>query len=180
MVRFRVLFIAIVLGIAALATPSYAKGSSGLSTKKPIEIAADALEVLQEKGKAEFKGNVEATQGMMKLKADRMLVHYINGKDRKASDNAISLIEVFGNVFLSTPNETAKGDNGEYNVEKEVLILTGDVAITKDKNIIKGHRIVYNLATGKTRMEGGNATGSKESGAAPSSGRVRGLFVPKE
>jgi lipopolysaccharide export system protein LptA len=45
--------------------------------------------------------------------------------------------------------------------------------LTRDKNVLKGDRLTYNLATGKSAISGGGA-------AAKSGGkdRVRALFVP--
>jgi lipopolysaccharide export system protein LptA len=118
-------------------------------TKLPVEISSDTLEVLQQQNKAIFKGNVIAVQGKIRLNADTMIVHYKQKSDQpgqpaspaqpapagktdapgssaQGSMGAISLIEVEGNVFMATPEESAKGDKGNYQVDEKLLHLTGD------------------------------------------------------
>ena len=59
-----------------LATPALAQegflGQMGepIDTSQPIEVAADALEVIQSEQMAVFTGNVDAIQGDMRLQAD--------------------------------------------------------------------------------------------------------------
>jgi lipopolysaccharide export system protein LptA len=152
-------------GTAALAQT---KIDNAYDTSLPIEITADALEVQQDPGVAVFRGNVDAVQGDMNLRADQLTVHYRQGAD---SPNSISLIQADGNVFLSSPTEMAQGSQGIYNVDADTLELVGSVVLTRGESVIRGNRLVLNLATGKSKMESGAAkTGTRE--------RVRALFVP--
>jgi lipopolysaccharide export system protein LptA len=140
---------------------------------KPIEIQADSLEVLQKDKVALFQGKVEAKQGNVSLKADSMRVYY---KEKKAGEqNSVSKIDVIGNVFLATPKETIQGAKGIYDVENALITLTDNVIITRDKNVLKGSDLTYNLKTGRSEMKGSAAVGDKTG-----SGRVRGVFVPEK
>lgn len=141
----------------------------------PIDISADALEVLQKEQKAVFAGNVIARQGEITLTSDRMTVTY--AKEQKASGNAISKLEVEGHVFFASPGESASGDVGVYDVNQKIISLLGNVVLTKGKNVLKGERMDYNLASGRSVVKGaGGVTASGQ----PKSGRVRGLFVPEK
>ena len=80
-------------------------------------------------------------------------------------------IEAEGGVFFATPLETAQGDKGFYNVDTNTIDLLGNVLLTRDKNVLKGTRLTYNLQTGRSILTGGAAAGS---------GRVRGLFLPNQ
>lgn len=140
---------------------------------KPIEIQADRLEVLQKDKVALFQGKVEAKQGNVRLKADEMRVYY---KEKKAGEqNAVSKIDVVGNVFMATPKETVQGAKGVYDVDNSRIILTDNVIITRDKNVLKGSSLTYDLKTGRSEMKGG-VTADDKAG----SGRVRGVFVPEK
>lgn len=132
----------------------------------PIEITADALEVQQDNAIAVFTGNVRAVQGNILIAADRIQVAYAQGGD---GADAIRSIDAEGNVFFSTSTETAEGDAGVYDVDNGIITLTGSVVLTRGENVVRGNRLVLNLATGVSRIEG-----------APDGdgGRVRGLFVP--
>ena len=164
-------------------------------THLPIEISSDTLEVLQHENKAIFKGNVVAVQGKLRLKSDVMVVHYKQKKEEPGTGKpepkpqappqpdqsqgamgAITRIDVEGNVFVASPEESAKGDKGDYDVETKTIHLFGDnVTLTRDKNILRGTALEYNLETGRSLLTNGTDVVNGKPG-----GRVRGVFVPAE
>lgn len=140
----------------------------------PIEITADSLEVLQPDRTATFRGNVHAKQGEVVLTAQQMTVHY-RVKDERAGDlGAVSKIDAAGNVVLTTPEDTAKGDSGTYNVDERKIWLVGNVTLLRGQNVLQGSRVEYSFATGKSLLTSGVA----KAGDKP--GRVKALFVPEE
>lgn len=152
--------------------------------RTPIEITADALEVLQEENRAIFSGHVVAVQGDLRLTANNMTVYYNpdankakNEKAKSTKNNAIDKIDALGNVLLATPDETASGKHGIYDVQKQNIRLTGDVKLTRGQNILEGDALVYSFATGKSKITSAAATAKSGSGKK-SSKRVRALFVP--
>lgn len=136
-------------------------------TSAPIEITADTLEVKQNQQLAIFRGKVDAVQGDMRLRAEVLVVHY---RDNKANPEqpGISKIEADGNVFVSSPQETAQGARGVYDVDRARIDLTGGVVLTQGENVVRGENLEMNLATGESKVV------SSKTGT----GRVRGLFVP--
>ena len=78
-------------------------------TSQPIEINADSLEVLQDEQVAVFRGNVDAVQGGIRLKADELRVHYRTENTDSGGDIAGSImrIDATGSVFVSSASETA-------------------------------------------------------------------------
>lgn len=146
---------------------------------QPIAITADSLIVEQQSSLARFKGNVEAKQGDVNLRSQEMIVHYrMSGgaaaPAEKSADgkDAVSKIEVIGKVFLSTPQETAQGNQGVYDVDKRLVTLTGNVVLTRGQNVITGDDLVYNMATGVSEIKYVEKPGQK------TKKRVQGLFVP--
>jgi len=138
----------------------------------PIEITADTLEVRQSENLAIFRGDVDAIQGDMLLKADMLIVHYRDNKE-SPDEPGISQIDAEGNVFVSSPNETAQGARGIYDVDNKKIWLTGQVVLTQGDNIIQGEQLELDLVTGKSKvLSAVNEDGERE--------RVRGLFVPKK
>ena len=137
----------------------------------PIEISADALEVQQELNLATFSGNVQVQQGAIRLRANVLKVHYRPQKGDASVQGAISRIDAKGKVFFSSPGQTAQGDSSIYDVDKGLITMLGNVVLTRDKNVIRGNRLVLNLTTGRSKVEGA---------AGKSGGRVRGLFVPNK
>ena len=148
---------------------AWAEIGQGYDTSLPIEITADSLEVRQEEQIAVFRGNVDAVQGDLNLRADELTVYYRTGDE---NGNSVRLIEAHGNVFLSSPTEMAQGENGVYNVDADTVELTGTVVLTRGETVIRGDRLEMDLATGRSRvLSGGVETGGE--------GRVKALFVPK-
>ena len=134
-------------------------------SKLPIEITADSLEVKQNEQLAVFRGHVDAKQGKMRLTANEVWVRYRPESDGE-SQGTISQINATGGVVFSTPSETARGDTGVYDVDDQVITLTGSVVLTRGGSVIRGEKLVLNLATGQSKIE--------------STQRVRGLFQPKK
>lgn len=177
-----IIMLTLVLAGFVLADAAHAQSLKKFDTSQPIEITADALEVLQKEQKAVFKGNVLAKQGVLQLTSDSMVVHYHTTEDNKQeSDQAVSRIEVVGNVFLATPEESARGHRGIYDVDGNVIKMRGDVVLTKGKSVIKGDKLDYDLETGLSHLVGDQGVSQKETGEpSATGGRVRGLFVPEK
>jgi lipopolysaccharide export system protein LptA len=160
---------------AALAGPP--AWSQGLQhdSSQPIEITADSLEVVQDQQVATFLGNVDAVQGDLVLTSDQLRVHYRGDADTPGvSAGSIRRIEAIGNVFMSSPEETAQGDFGVYDVDGGLLTLEGSVVLTRDDNVVRGERLEIDLATGRSQMF---AAVPSTAGGTPGQ-RVKAVFVP--
>lgn len=158
---------------------------------KPIEIVADRLQVDQGQQLATFSGNVDAVQGGMNLRADKLRVFYADAAAQRPAggsaggggaagggglagggDQSIRRIEAEGNVLLTQPGETAEGDAGVYDPVAETLVLEGDVVLTRGQNVVRGNRLDSNLASGVSVVTA--APGGKRDQ------RVRALFVQEQ
>ena len=154
----------------------------------PIEINSDSLEVLQRDNKAIFTGHVVALQGDVKLKSEKMTVFYKSKanpdakkptKDKSPTSaisgkTSIEKIVVEKKVLLTTPEETASGAGGVYDVVGQKIFLNDDVVLTRGKNVLKGNRLVYDFTTGKSVMN----SSADSTGNNKTKQRVKALFVP--
>jgi lipopolysaccharide export system protein LptA len=155
--------------------PAQGQLARGADTDQPIKIDADSLEVQQAKNLAIFKGNVEAVQGRINIRANEIRVWYQGKDDKKAgkpaaagdpaSGSTIIRIDAIGKVFVSSPDETAQGDLGVYDVPGKRITLTGNVVLTRGENVIRGEKLILNIATGRSEIHGGKR-------------RVHGIFQP--
>lgn len=172
--------LAISAALTGLMAVSGAAQDMKMDSRQPIEITADSLEVMQQEQMAEFSGNVVAVQGNIRIASDRMKVFYRSGDEAKGDAQAVSRIEVHGNVFISSPTETARGKQGIYDVDANHLTLMGDVVLTRGENVVKGETLKYDLTSGKSQIVGSGDTAGGSAGNAEGGkkGRVRGLFVP--
>lgn len=160
----------------AASTTAHAQLGKKSASKEPIEISSDALDVQQNEHKAIFTGNVIAVQGTSKMRSEKMTVFYAGDDANAGSTEAgqgIKRIEATGNVVFTTATETAVGDMGIYDVAADTIDLIGkNVTLTRDKNVLKGTKLNYNMSTGRSILTGGATNGGGSS-------RVHGLFVPK-
>lgn len=172
--------LAALLGPIALGSERAASQSLDHDSSKPIEISADSLEVAQEEQVATFAGNVDAVQGDLVLSADELKVHY-EGKGSgiaAGSSSTIRRIDAAGHVILASPQETAEGDHGTYDVPAKMVTLEGSVVLTRGANVIRGERLEMDLVSGKSRIIGTETT--VVDGDRKTSGeRVKALFTPK-
>lgn len=156
------------LWVLVCAAPALAQGIADHDASLPIDIEADRLEVQQANESAIFFGNVDVQQGNLDLKSDQLEVFYaLEGNG--ASAQAVKRIVAKGNVFITSPEETAQGDEGVYSLTDETLVLTGNVVLTRGDNVIRGGRLDIDLAASVATMRAAENQ---------SNGRVRALFVP--
>ncbi|MFC3230430.1 lipopolysaccharide transport periplasmic protein LptA [Marinibaculum pumilum] len=170
--------LAVALALLPLAPPAVAQlGTGSHDSSQPIEVISDELEVQQANNLAIFSGNVDAIQGEMRLRADKLTVHYRNNDQAEAqaeaagaeAGGAITKIVAEGQVFVSSPKETGQGDVGVYDVEGQTIVLEGkEVVLTQGDNVIRGARAVMDLETGRSVVQ------------TKPGGRVRGLFIPNQ
>ena len=190
--------------VAAAHTQTTATQGPAIQRDKPIDISSDKLDVYQDEHKAVFTGNVIAAQGTTNMRSVKMTVFYRgedgankdgkkppvpapaaavkNDKTQEEKAQGIEKIVAEENVFFTTPTETARGDIATYYADSDTIVLTGgSVILTRDQNILKGTKLVYNMATDRsvlTSENGATVPGSTADGVAKPA-RVHGLFVPK-
>jgi lipopolysaccharide export system protein LptA len=183
----RMIIAVLALCVATEAVAATAKAPVPFAGNKgtPIDVTSDQLDVQQENNIAIFTGHVVAIQGNMRLTSQKMVVHYKQreqgdaGKPKKSGDDAISQssiekIDVEGDVFLTTPTQTASGATGVYDLDQHTITLNTGVVLTKDKNTLKGDHLLYHVDTGKSTLTSDSSpqqTGGKGK-------RVRALFIP--
>lgn len=141
-----------------------------------IEVESDSLEIVKDEETAVFRGNVTATQGSLGLRADILTVKYQPSEQSTDTGSPFSRIDATGNVVLTSQDETATGDWAVYEVDGKTITLGGTVVLTRGGNIIKGQRLIIDLVTGRSIMDGGDIA----VGAGAGRQRVRAVFMPEK
>lgn len=140
----------------------------------PVRIESDELEVRDRERMAIFTGNVVVRQGDTTLRTPRLEVHYTAATSPEAAEQpgagqAISRLAARGGVVVETRDQKATGDWADFDMETQEITLGGEVVLSQGQNVLRGGRLVVNLASGTSRLL---SAGSAESG------RVQGLFIP--
>ena len=184
--------LALATALAGAASAQGGKGSGGAngsggasalgnlgSSREPISIDADRLDVYDKEGRAVFTGNVVAVQGETNMRCSEMNVFYESKRDKKgepapaggssgspgglAQDSAIKKILCKGPVVIKTKTQTATGDRAEFDRVINKVFLIGNATLSDGPNVTRGERVAYDLNTQVANIEGG---------------RVRALIVP--
>ncbi len=166
---------------AAPTAPAAASGglsAFSLNRNAPIDIAAPKLTIYDKDKLAHFTGGVEAAQGDSRMTSRELKVHYIGGglagadagrKDVRtgAKDDAkVRLIEAVDDVHLATANgQQASSRHLVFDAEKQTVLLEHDVVLMRADDVLKGERMIADLATGVSRFE--------------PEGRVKGHFAAR-
>lgn len=161
-----------------------AAGAQGLSLKNhdsnaPVDWLADHIEVQDKASRALLTGNVHVVQADMTIDSARMTVAY--SKATKAGgDPQIDRIDASGGVTVVDPSERAKGSYGIYDLNRRLITLIGNVQLIRNGNTVNGARLVMDLTTGRSTVDG-NAVGGGAGATGKSGGRVTGRFtVPQK
>ena len=119
----------------------------------PTEITADSLEWNDAAATATAEGNAVARQTGRTLRAGRFVAYAVRGED--GSVGGIGLIEASGGVEYATAAETARGDQGRYDITGGVITLTGNVELERDGSVLRGETLTIDLTAGTSRVTGG-------------------------
>jgi lipopolysaccharide export system protein LptA len=140
---------------------------------QPVKIESDKLEVRDKDKMATFTGNVHVTQGDTELRSKAMKVFYVDTSKpdpvppnamKTASPGAppgsgqqqqIRRIEATGGVVVTQKDQTAAGDNGIFDMPSNTVTLNGNVVVTHGKDVVQGQRLVVDLNTGVSTIDGG-------------------------
>jgi len=156
------LAMAVLAGVALAALPALAQ-TGGLPFRDgsgPIEIVVDGSVEWQQKAKTFVaRGNARARQDDVTVRADVLTAHY---RDSKDGGTEIWRIEADGNVRIAAPDRVATGERGEYDVDKQVLVLTGKPEFERgDDRITADDRLEFRQDE-RRAVAVGNATATRD------------------
>ena len=152
-INFKLLFV--ICWIAAL--PLQALGDDS-----PIFIEADHMSSTEKNNTVLFTGDVDAKQGDLRIRSDKMTVYYTEKKeqDEKKPADATQQVEKLvceGNVEITRDNWLGTSDNMIYLSEAQQVILTGNAKAWQDQNMVGGDKIIYYMNEGRSEVIGGTS-----------------------
>jgi lipopolysaccharide export system protein LptA len=134
-------------------------------------VEADRIEVQDRSDRAVFSGNVKVRQGGLALDAARLSVTYASG----GSGVDIQRLDASGGVVVRSASETARGSVAIYDLNRRLITMVGGVTLQQGANTINGGRLVIDLNSGRSVIDGSAVGGGNISGG--SGGRVTGRFT---
>lgn len=145
------------------------------NSRAPVSYSADRIELQDRQNRVVLSGGVRIEQAGLTVRAARTLVNYSN-----ADQLSIERITATGGVTVSRGNETARGDVAIYDFDRRIITMAGNVRINRGGDTLNGGRLVIDLASGVSSVDGRAAGSSPVAGSEASGGRVSGRFeVPQ-
>jgi lipopolysaccharide export system protein LptA len=150
---------------------------------QPIQIEAASLEMRDKKKEATFSGNVKVVQGDTTMTSKTLVVFYDatpapapppNAKASKSApiqsatpgpggSSSIRRLEAKGSVVVTQKDQVVTGETAVFDTRSNLITMLGGIVLTQGKNVLRGDRLMVDIATGVSRVES-------------DSGRVQGLF----
>jgi lipopolysaccharide export system protein LptA len=138
---------------------------------QPVKIQADGLVVRDKDKMATFTGNVHVIQGDTEMRSKILVVFYVDVNKPGptpattmktaqsgapgSGDQQIRRIEATGGVLVTQKDQNAAGDSGIFDMQSNTVTLNGNVVVTHGKDVVRGQRLVVDLGSGVSRIDGG-------------------------
>ncbi|MCW1431802.1 LptA/OstA family protein [Novosphingobium sp. JCM 18896] len=153
-----------------------AQAIAGHNSNAPVNYAADRIELQDKAKRVVLSGNVDITQGDLRVRASRSTVAYTDTDSLK-----IQRLDATGGVTVTRGNESARGDVAVYDFNRRIITMAGNVALRRGTDTLNGGRLVMDLNSGVSSVDGRSGGSSSAVGGTTSrGGRVSGSFsVPK-
>jgi lipopolysaccharide export system protein LptA len=155
-----------------------AQAIAGHNSNAPVNYAADRIELQDKQNRVILSGNVAISQGDLQLRAARTLVNYPDAGSLK-----IQRIMATGGVTVTRGNERAVGDVAVYDFNRRIITMAGNVHLNRGGDTLNGGRLVIDLNSGISSVDGSASGSSSVTGvtSGSSNGRVSGTFsVPQK
>jgi len=145
-----------VVAVAVVALPALAQIGQ---RDAPIEITSAQSEYLQNEGRGVYTGNVVATQGDAQIKTDKLTAVCSKGPagaNGEPSCDELEQLIAEGSVYYMAPDVRIRGDRAQYDFPSDTITITGEVILSRGEDgVVKGTRVVYSIAEGRTVITAG-------------------------
>jgi lipopolysaccharide export system protein LptA len=142
---------------------------------QPVRIESDSLDVRTKDNVATFTGKVHVVQGDTDLRSQSLVVFYEDNdakgtgvrtaKPGPGGNSQIKRLEAIGNVVVTQKDQTVTGDKGVFEMRANTVTLSGNVVLSQCQNVMRGERLIVDLTTGASRVEGGRVQGLFQRGS---------------
>jgi lipopolysaccharide export system protein LptA len=131
---------------------------------QPVKIQAASLEIREKDKRATFTGDVHLVNGDTEMRCKSLVVFYdddAKAQNMKAADpgpngeRQITRIEAKGGVTVTQKDQNAVGESATFNMRENTVTLIGNVIVTRGGDVLRGQRLMVDLTSGVSKMDGG-------------------------
>jgi lipopolysaccharide export system protein LptA len=127
---------------------SIAFGDRQQDTDAPIDVTSAQLAIDENANTALFTGDVVVVQDAMTLYAPWVKVYYLEDQ------SGISHMHAKDGVTLIQGDEAAEGETADYDLQKDQIVMNGDVLVTQKLSAIAADKMTIKLEDGTALMTG--------------------------
>lgn len=160
-------FLAVLASFALFSSASPAQSIRNHNSNAPVNFDAGSLELQDRADRVVLTGGVTATQAGLTMKASRVTAAYTSG-----GGIDVNRLDATGGVIITKDDLRATSNAAVYDLDSSLITLIGDVKLVQGANRLNGGRLVIDLNSGRSTINGGGAAGVNNSG-----GRVTGTFT---
>ena len=137
--------------------------TNSFALEQPITIEADHMTSTEKTYSVVFTGDVDAKQGDIRIRADKMTVYYTKPEKKakkgakKASQQVEKLVCV-GNVEVTRGEWLGTGKKMIYLSDERQVILMDSAKAWQGQNMVSGSKIIYYLDEGRSEVIGGRTS----------------------
>ncbi|SDP57347.1 lipopolysaccharide export system protein LptA [Desulforhopalus singaporensis] len=129
----------------------------------PIQVEADHMTSTEKTNSVTFTGDVDAKQADVRIRSDKMVVHYRENKTKQSSSKEVEKLVCTGNVELTRAEWLGTSKKMIYLAKERQVILTGNAKAWQGQNMVSGEKIIYYLDEGRSEVIGGpRVTGAEQ------------------
>ena len=149
------------------------------NSNAPVDFDAGRIELQDNQNRVSLSGNVIVKQAGLTVRSSRMLINYTD-----AGSLQIQRLTATGGVQVTRGSEAASGDVAVYDFNRRIITIAGNVKLRRGGDTLNGGRLVIDLKSGVSSVDG-RASGSSSVTGDPttstsSTGRVSGTFSVPE
>jgi lipopolysaccharide export system protein LptA len=162
MTRTLIFVLAAAIGIAVSPSTTIAQSLNFGSGDAPIEVFADnGIEWQQDRLVFVARGNARAVRGPVTVFADELRAYY---RENSGGNTDIWRLDAIGKVRIKSPDGTAYGEQGVYNVDDGILVLSGgkQVKLVTPTDLITADRQLEYWEKRQMAVARGNAMAKRE------------------
>jgi lipopolysaccharide export system protein LptA len=155
---------------AVIGTSAPAQVIRGHNSSAPVNFSAGAIELQDRADRVILTGGVTATQAGLTMSAARVTAAYTSG-----GGIDVNRLDAVGGVTITKDDLRATSEAAIYDLDSDLITLLGNVQLTQGANRLNGGRIVIDLNSGRSTINGGGAPAAP--GLQNTGGRVTGTFT---
>ncbi|MEM7666793.1 MAG: LptA/OstA family protein [Pseudomonadota bacterium] len=142
------------------------------NTRAPVSWDAGRIQLEDRANRVSLSGGVTVKQAGLTVQSSRMLLNYID-----AGSLELQRLTATGGVTVTRGVERASGDVAVYDFNRRIITMAGNVRLRRGNDTLNGGRLVIDLQSGVSTVDGRPSGGASAPGSEGTGGRVTGTFT---